>query len=473
VPPATQLPVPSWLARGRSYQPFILAVVAYLVLVQLGVCVLSTPTALRGAADFRQLYSAGYMVRSGHAHELYDYEASGRFQDALVSATGGTLPFNHLAYEALLFAPFSWLGFRLAYIAFLVVNLALLALCFGMLRSRLRPLETVWIGLPAVPFLCFYPVTVALIQGQDSILMLALMVAALVSLESGHPYRAGIFVGLTAFKFQFTLPVLFLFLTWRWWRAAVGCGLTAVGLGSLSIYISGTREFAGYLRSLVSMSAGVQSGAQRQVWAIYPEAMPNLRGLLSVVVGRHGAPGLTQWLIVALSVLLLGWVASRRASFPLALVASVLVSYHGLIHDATLLLIPVGLWSAGSMDLSRRFGRWTMALAAVILATPTLLLVSGSWFCLLAIPVLVSLVVGDRWQSDSAERPSLAPIGGESVTKANHQEASKCQQRGTLFTRKAGRAGAQRGACEKYRVIRILSGRHFADRVALQMLTVW
>jgi Glycosyltransferase family 87 len=368
------------------------AVVAYLVLVQLGVCVLSMPTAMRGAADFRQLYTAGYMVRSGHAHELYDYEASGRIQDSVVSATGGTLPFNHLAYEALFFAPFSWLGFRAAYIVFLIVNLALVALCFGMLRGPLKPLEALWIGLPVVPFLCFYPVTVALIQGQDSILMLALMVAALVSLESGHPYRAGIFVGLTAFKFQFTLPVLFLFLAWRWWRAAVGCGLTAVGLGSLSICISGTREFAGYLRSLVSMGAGVQSGAQRQVWAIYPEAMPNLRGLLSVVVGSHGGHGLAQWLIVGFSILLLGGVASRRASFPLALVAAVLVSYHGLIHDAALLVIPIGLLSASSMNARCPIAHWPMALAAVILTTPTLLLVSGSWFSLLAIPVLVLLI---------------------------------------------------------------------------------
>src|SRR5437773_7577505 len=38
-----------------------------------------------GHADFRQLYIAGYMVRTGHSHQLYDYNAQKRFQDALVS----------------------------------------------------------------------------------------------------------------------------------------------------------------------------------------------------------------------------------------------------------------------------------------------------------------------------------------------------------------------------------------------------
>ena len=46
------------------------------------------------------------MVRSGNAHELYEYDAQLRFQNRLVSPGDIALPFNHLAYEALLFVLF-------------------------------------------------------------------------------------------------------------------------------------------------------------------------------------------------------------------------------------------------------------------------------------------------------------------------------------------------------------------------------
>src|SRR5215471_8618436 len=48
---------------------------AYLIGVHLWTWVFTVPIFLGGRSDFRQLYAAGYMVRSGHAHELYDYEA--------------------------------------------------------------------------------------------------------------------------------------------------------------------------------------------------------------------------------------------------------------------------------------------------------------------------------------------------------------------------------------------------------------
>src|ERR1035437_4232968 len=62
------------------------------------------PAAMQGRADFRQLYTAGYMVRTGHSRELYDFAAQKRFQDATVSREQVALPFIRPAYQALLFA---------------------------------------------------------------------------------------------------------------------------------------------------------------------------------------------------------------------------------------------------------------------------------------------------------------------------------------------------------------------------------
>ena len=93
------------------------------------------PGALRGHADFRQLYAAGYMVRTGHASELYDTRAQQQFQDALVGNDERALPFIRPAYQALLFVPFSLLPYRSAYLAFLAVNLVLLAMAFWLIPT--------------------------------------------------------------------------------------------------------------------------------------------------------------------------------------------------------------------------------------------------------------------------------------------------------------------------------------------------
>jgi hypothetical protein len=86
-----------------------LGVPAILLGIQLSGWIGFIPVVTDGHFDFRQLYTAGYMVRSGHASELYVYDAQKAFQDTLISREQIALPFNHLAYEALLYAPFSLL----------------------------------------------------------------------------------------------------------------------------------------------------------------------------------------------------------------------------------------------------------------------------------------------------------------------------------------------------------------------------
>jgi hypothetical protein len=110
-----------------------------------------------------------------------------------------------------LFAPFSLLKYRTAYFAFFLLNLAILGAAFKLFRPYLGSLEREWVFLPAATFVCFLPVALALAQGQDSIILLALLICAARALDGGMDFRAGIFVGLTLFKFQYGLPIALLF----------------------------------------------------------------------------------------------------------------------------------------------------------------------------------------------------------------------------------------------------------------------
>ena len=107
---------------------------AYLFGIHLWTWVIFLPGAMQGHADFRQLYAAGAMVRTGHSHQLYEYTSQKLFQDTLVSPEQIALPFIRPAYQALLFAPLSVLSYRTAYFVFLAINLVLLGICYRLLR---------------------------------------------------------------------------------------------------------------------------------------------------------------------------------------------------------------------------------------------------------------------------------------------------------------------------------------------------
>ena len=353
---------------------------------------MTAPQALRGHVDFRQLYTAGYMVRSGHERQLYDFDATEKFQNQVVSPAEGALPFNHLAYESLLFAPFSFLKYRTAYVAFFLLNLALLLTAFRTLRPYLSPLEEVWTFLPAAAFACFLPVALALTQGQDSILLLALMIYATRALDRGGDLRAGVFVGLTLFKFQYGLPIALLFLVWRRWPFLLGFASTATAVTGISLWLTGWDGFVSYLHSLTEMSSRFSStyGAR---YGIRPDLMPNLRGLTQAVV--HGSPFVTLAITAAVSAFVLIWAATKRPSLPLALLAAVLVSYHHLITDTTMMILPAGLALGASMSPNSEKSTPLAVLAALIFLAPAPLLLAGVRFYLLAIPILALFLVWD------------------------------------------------------------------------------
>src|SRR5258708_5524008 len=150
------------------------------------------PEARRGHADFRQLYVAGYMVRSGHSHQLYDYDVQHQFEDELVSHEKLSLPFNHLSFEAPLFVPLSLLPYRWAYPASILVNLTLLLISYQLLSPYLPNLRQRWRWFPLCLFLAFLPGQIAFMQGQDSILLLLILAAAYALLRQKRDFAAGV-----------------------------------------------------------------------------------------------------------------------------------------------------------------------------------------------------------------------------------------------------------------------------------------
>ena len=395
----SKFPDSSDSALSAKLRPIIITVAFLMFFVSAAGVFLTLPLGRSGRVDFRHLYTAGYMVRVGHAADVYDYSLYEKFQQELVGPAQGALPFNHLAYEALFYVPFSFLSYQHAYLAFLAANLIVLAGLIRILTPLFSSLAQIWSLSPVALVVCFLPVSIALIEGQDSLILLALFAAAVGAESAQQDLKAGILIGLTLFKFQYALPVVLLFLLWRRWRFLAGFVISGVAVFGISVWLTGLSGLVTYARSILAMSAKY-SPANGLLYGIHLDGMPNLRGLAYMFTG--GSISATHWIVLIGSTVILVWGALQRPSLPGALLTAMLVSYHQVISDASLLILPIGLVLAGHLrDVRTGRSKLSMVLACVAFVSPTVLLFANTRFYLLALPVGALFVL---W--DCAKKPS-------------------------------------------------------------------
>lgn len=356
------------------------------------------PSALRGWGDFRQLYTGGYMFRVGERANFYDYATQLRYEQRLVPIPTH-LPANHLAYEHLVFAPLSFLTYKSAYLSFFVINVALVGLSAYLLLPSGRNLTLRWRFFVPALLAAFLPIWRALLQGQDSILLLALLAGGLFALQGQRPFAAGMLVGAGVFKFQIVLPIALLFVLWRQRRFVWGFCASAILAAAISFWMVGIHGMRQYFQMIAGMSVHLKSQADVVHYATSPRAMLNLRGLLTGTFARI-LPNTWLQALIALSSLIVLAVAGtaflewrkkvengddRSELFSLAVLAAALVSYHFIEHDASILIIPA-LLSLNSLS------GWRGG-AAVAVVVGTLAGVDPQYAFFAALPILALFVV--------------------------------------------------------------------------------
>jgi hypothetical protein len=188
------------------------------------------------------------------------------------------------------------------------------------------------------------------------------------------------------------VPIAIFIARRRGWRFCAGFLAGAAGVVAVSLALVGRAGVASLLHLL---SAGTLSGSQDALaqasMAIYPLAMPNLFGLFYASGTRHLSPHLAFAAVLVCSAALFLWCVYRvrrepedTVAFAIAILCSVLVSYHLYLHDATLLLLPIAL-------LAHRTRFW---IGVVCYWLPAILFLVGGpdSFFLLAIPALGLLI---------------------------------------------------------------------------------
>lgn len=290
---------------------------------------------LRPRSDFMTFYGAAVLLLNS-PEELYEPESEAAAQKAAtgLNISAGDvdfLPFPYPAIVALAFVPFTLLKFKTAYMLMMAINLALLGMSIWLLSARLNLDDDAnqVLVLCATASLAVYS---ALIQGQVSMISLLITVLAITNARLEKD-RAGIWVGLLAFK-PTVLPIwLFWFAIRRRWRALAYAVAVSGTIALVSFLITGFDGTAGFLRMSQRMAAGNFLTAVRT-------DMPTLRALVDFL-----GLGTAVWLGgLAAIIFTVWWTQSATVwGYCNLIIATILVAPHIQPQELVLVLIIVAL----------------------------------------------------------------------------------------------------------------------------------
>jgi hypothetical protein len=338
----------------------------------------------KNRADFFAYYEAAHQLRTGQISAFYHQIHPPWFG------------FIHPAYEALLFVPFSFLAPFKAYIAWIVTSTAIIGVILGIVWREFDHLTVISAMMPVALAVAFLPVSYAVAQGQDSIVLALLMVLSFIQIRSGNSYWAGLILGLGVFRFQILLPMAAMFLVWKSWRLLAGISTSAACALFCSLALTGISGQIEYLKLLRLLAKPANQFVQQ---------MPNIRGVLAEFgIFSHSSILVISALCFA-SLALIGRRLPPSYQFLFAMPSACLLSFHGYLHDLALLVLPFLIVSDTVVE---RADYLALAFLGLIVALPFATIMIGSimslWICSL-IPVLLIFLLKFRG-APSADGPS-------------------------------------------------------------------
>lgn len=384
----------------RKLRSWLLAVALLWMAVGNGVMLWNTRVHIRqGYGDFASFYTAGTLVRRGLGAELYNHTAQWKVQQEFASEVEirqGPLPYIRPPFEVLLFSAFAGWPYVPALLLWTVLKLALLAAIPFVVVNGGSWKQQIPLWAVGILILGTFPEFMDLLLGQDAPLLAFLFAISYWQLATDRDVGAGITLGLALFKFQLVIPfVIALWIAGRK-RVLPGFATSAFAVLAISAVIVGWKGLLKYPGYLLALNRATGVGM------ITPENQMNLRGLLTLFVGRFPYPGPIHWTLapVALGATVYTGLIWRKAGhhflaegFGLAIIVAILTSYYTYEYDLLLLIVPLLAMHARVAEAFKadRVTRYLEAAGLLVLfLTPVF------WFakvqlkaeCLMTLPVL-------------------------------------------------------------------------------------
>ena len=332
-----------------------------------------------GRVDFISCYTAGKILIAGKGGELYNLKLQSQIQQSLLKGQvfeGGVLAYVHPPFQALVFLPFSYLSFPVAYSAWSVFMsaLGLFSISFLLKLPHYQALRP-WSTQIFLATFCFFPVFISLVQGQDSLMLLFFIAWAFTLLKQKRDTQAGIVLACALFKFHLVLIIYGVLLVKKRWRVIRGSIYSSLGLLVLSYATVGFTGIVDYVKLVSQMASWTGR------YNFNPLQMRNLRGMLTLLLG--GNPPMVTWLSLILGVFVLAitlrawkgpWDASDRKfdlQSSLLVIAGLLVGHYLYSHDQSILVLPLFILLSIAQNGSKTLRTGIFLL--LILANPALM----------------------------------------------------------------------------------------------------
>jgi hypothetical protein len=365
---------------------------------------------MAGKNDFPVFYANAEMVREGQTSRLYDFDAENSF---VLRVSSVTRPPNiHFPYENLIFLPFAYFRFGVAFVLWTLFSVGMLVGA-ALLMREFQPGGSSF-PLTLLTILAFFPVWDCLLQGQDSILLVFLFALSFWLWRRGQEDVAGFILALGLFRPQLVLPfVLVAFLGGKW-KFVRGFVPGAALVVALSTWVVGIYGMGDYVRVLISLGTQGSASTLEKQWRVWPGLMPTLRGLLWIL--PSWVPGnIRNILLLSGTFGALLWAATRMRSarngaafnlaLGIALATVLLVSFHSYLHDFSLMIIPLLIAGDALASLGSVTGRNAyiiVTIAFLFFFTPLyIVLLSREKVGLLVPPMVAALCLMSWWETNS------------------------------------------------------------------------
>jgi hypothetical protein len=192
-------------------------------------------------------------------------------------------------------------------------------------------------------------VFLTLLEGQDTILLLLLYALAFVAVKKNAPFSAGCWLALGLFRVHLVLPFVLLMFLLKRWKFVAGFLVISGSLAVVSAAVIGWRGLFKYPAYIWSLEH------HRGTAILSPEYTVAFRGVAEQFLAHaFGARGVLLVIVASslAAILLVAWQWGTYSHnnperldllFSMALIAVLLVGYHTLLYDLTLLLLPSAL----------------------------------------------------------------------------------------------------------------------------------
>jgi len=306
-------------------------------------------------SDFTMLYTGGALVRDHHGANLYDYELQTRYQQNIIGelrSASGVLPFNYPPYVAFLFIPLTYFPLSIAYALWSAIQIVLLIISAWQLRRfaktegwNLKSQRLLFLSIIALPALLL-----SLALGTLTLFSTLSLLLFYLALRADKEYQAGLWLVVGSVKPQIVLLHGLVLLATKRWRVMGLVLVVALSIGVLVTLILGGNVWVEFLK-MVSFS-----GQQFGTYGIHPTGMYNLKGTLTVWLGKANATTINRlsWLSFGFSGLLTYWIWRQQhltkdvalfdLSASLTTLWGILFGLHVNPQDGLLLAIPILLF---------------------------------------------------------------------------------------------------------------------------------